>query len=105
MTGVVAASVLAAIFTFDMAPPHLPGAFRFDPSASIDGVRSAPPVRMLVVMPEQPSPARPASSVRVEPRAGAVTRPAVPSPAWQHRASRAGTARDIDRAPGSAEED
>lgn len=104
MTRVIAAALLAAVLAFDMATPHLPGAFRFDPSASIDGVRSAPPVRTLVAMPEQPSPARPASSVRVESRSGAVTRPAVPSPAWQHRAWRAPTARDVDRAPGSAEE-
>lgn len=103
MTRVIAAALLAAVLAFDMATPHLPGAFRFDPSASIDGVRSAPPVRTLVAMPEQPSLAGP--PVRVEPRSGAVTRPAVPSPAWQHRAWRAPAARDIDRAPGSAEED
>jgi len=105
MTGVVAASVLAAIFAFDMATPHLPGAFRFDPSASVDVARPAPPVRMLVAMPEQPSPAGPAPSVRVERRVGAVTRPAVPNPSWQQRPWRAPTARDIDPAPGSAEED
>lgn len=104
MTRVIAASLLAAVLAFDMATPHLPGAFRFDPSASIDGVRSTQPVRTLVAMPEQPSPAGLASSVRVEPRSGAVTRPAVPSPAWQHRAWRAPTAHDIDRARESAED-
>lgn len=104
MTGVVAASVLAAIFAFDMATPHLPGAFRFDPSASVDGARPAPPVRMLVAMPEQPSPAGPAPSVRVQPRSGAVARPAVPDPSWQHLAWRAPSAHDIDPAPGNAEE-
>lgn len=104
MTGVIAASLLAVVLAFDMATPHLPGAFRFDPSASIDGVRSAPPVRTLVAMPEQRSKAGLASSVRVEPRCGVRTRPVVSIPSWQHRAWRVPTGRDVDRAPRSAEE-
>jgi hypothetical protein len=97
--------LLSSLIALDVTMPHLPGAFRFDPSESVDAVRPEQPARALLAGVGEPAVAGPGQVLLVDRSPRIRPRPRPPGSSRPSRVARTAAKPAEERRPPEGLED